>query len=146
MGASIFLIALTCYLVYYRVYKPSGAIWSKRPADSNRPSIGRITVDSVPPPHTAASIMRYISTTEQLGNSAASQLFISTFNESPIGEEHVLILTGNHPGSTPEDPMAFVALPLTKRMQVTLTWCLLNFKLQTNYGAHSFSSLDRPRP
>jgi len=110
--------------LYYRVYKTSGAVRSKQPADSNDPSIGRISVDSVPPPHTAASIMRCISKTEKLEYSNGSQLFIDPFSESPIGEEHVSILTGDPPGSTPENPMAFVEDPhptFNKRMRVLYT-------------------------
>jgi len=97
----------TQYL-FYRIYKDDGAVLSKQPADPNDPSVGRISVNSVPPPHTAASIMRCISKTEQLDNSKQSQLFVSISSASPIGEGRVSILTSNRPGSTLEDPMAFV--------------------------------------
>jgi len=97
--------------VYYRVYNNHGAVLSKQPADPNDPSVGRIRADSVPPPHTAASIMRCISKTEELDNSEHSRLFLSVSSESPIGEGHISILASNRLGSTPDDPMAFVDSP-----------------------------------
>ncbi|KIM78070.1 hypothetical protein PILCRDRAFT_602777 [Piloderma croceum F 1598] len=100
----------TQYL-YYRVYKKRRAVKSKRPADPSCPWIGRISVDSVPPPHTATSIIRCISKAEEFDNSEDSQLWSNSLSESPIRGEHVSILTSNRPGSTPEDPMAFVKLP-----------------------------------
>jgi len=122
----------TRYL-YYRLYRNYAAVRSKQPADSNNPSVGRISVDSVAPPHTAASIIRCISKIEGLDNSKQLQLFTSISSTSPIGEGHVSILTSNSPGSTPEDPMAFVelqtpaAIPtpyptFTKRMRVIHQW------------------------
>ena len=97
--------------MYYRVYRNYSAIRSQHPADSNDPSVGRINVDSVPPPHTAVSIMRCISKAEKLDYSKQSQLFTSISSTSPIGEGHFPILTNDRPGSMPEDPMAFVELP-----------------------------------
>ena len=94
--------------MFYRIYKDDGAVLSKQAANPNDPSVGRISVNSVPPPHTAVSIMRCISKTEQLDSSKPSQLFVNISSESPIGEGRVSILTSNRPGSTLEDPMAFV--------------------------------------
>jgi hypothetical protein len=108
------LIALTINLVYYQIYKKHGAVTSKQPASSDDAYIGRISVDAVPPPHTATSIMRCISKIETLEMSAQSQLFTSISSKSPIGEGHVSILTSDpsRPGCTAEDPMAFVVLPV----------------------------------
>jgi len=100
----------TRYL-YYRVYQQYGAVPSRQPADSSDPYVGRISVDSVPPPHTAVSIMRCISKTEELANSKKLQLFINISSDSPIGDGHVSILASDCPGCTPEDPMVFVELP-----------------------------------
>jgi len=103
-------IAHCTTLVYYQIHKQKrGAVLSKRPADSNDSYVGRISVDFIPPPHTAASIMRYISNIEELDGTRESQLFTSISGKSPI-EGHVSILTIDRPGSTPEDPMAFVQL------------------------------------
>ena len=97
--------------MYYRVYIKGHAVKSKKPADSAKPLVGRINVDSVPPPHTAASIIRCISKTEQLANLKYPQLYFNTESGSPIGDEHVSILTDSRPGSTAEDPIAFVESP-----------------------------------
>jgi hypothetical protein len=98
--------------IYYRVYKQHGAVLSKQPADPNIPSVGRISADSVPPPHTAESIMRCISKIEDLDSSKTSQLFIDISSEYPIGDRPVSILSSDRPGSTPENPMAFVIEPV----------------------------------
>lgn len=106
------LILLTSAPVYYRIYKQQGAVLSKQPADPNRPSVGRINVDSIPPPHTAESMMRCISKIEELDNSKQSQLFIDISSEFPIGDRHVSILSSDRPGSSPDNPMAFVVEPV----------------------------------
>jgi hypothetical protein len=94
--------------VYYQVYKNNTAVESKQPAHLD-PYVGHINVDLVSPPHTAKSIVRCISRIEGLYN-MESQLFTNISSESPIGAGHVSILTGDRPGSTPEDPMAFVTV------------------------------------
>jgi len=101
----------TRYL-YYRVYKQHGAVLSKQPADPNKPSVGRVSVDFVPPPHTAQSLMRCISKIEELDNTNKSQLFIDIASEFPMGDRHVSIHSSDRPGSTPENPMAFVVEPV----------------------------------
>ena len=109
--------------MYYRVYNKHGALLSKHPADSNNPSVGRINVNSVAPPHTAMSIMHCISKTEGLWKFNEQQLFVSISSESPIGEEYVSLLTSDYPGSTPEDPIVFVDHnQYTKYIQVTYAW------------------------
>jgi hypothetical protein len=105
--------------LYYQVYKAHGAIPSKQPADSNDPFVGRISIDSIPPPHTAATILRCISKAEELPNSRKSQLFTSISSESPIGDAHVSMLTGDRPGSTPDDPMAFLVSKFAGQIRVT---------------------------
>jgi hypothetical protein len=78
-----------------------------------------------------------------------SQLFTSISSESPIGEGHVSLLTSDHPGSAPEDPMAFVELPaqvalpiFTKQMQViSIGHSQLKLKSLINYYAYLFSSI-----
>lgn len=96
--------------VYYRVYKKHDAVVSRQPASSSDPYIGRLSIEFIPPPRTAASVMRCISKNEELDHSNRSQLFSSVSSESPL-EKDVLILSSDHPGSTLDDPMAFVDLP-----------------------------------
>jgi len=99
------------FVVYYRVYQDHSAVLSKQPVETGDPSVGRINVDAVPAPHTALSIMQCIAKAENLDNSKPSQLFASISSTSPIGEEHISILIANRPGSSLEDPMAYVEFP-----------------------------------
>ena len=63
--------------------------------------------------------MRCISQIEKLYISpVGSQLFTSISNESPVGGGHVSLRTDSCPGSTAEDPMAFVIGPFDKRIRV----------------------------
>ena len=94
--------------MYYRAYNDCAAVLSKWPAGSEDATVGRISVDCIPPPHTAASIMRCLAKNEEFAHSEESQLFINIRSESPIGEGHVSILSSNRPGYTPEDPIVFV--------------------------------------
>jgi len=117
---------LETHYLYYRVYnKDSGAVSLHHPAGSDDPSVGHISVNSIPPPHSAASIMRRITKIEKLGCSGESQLFCNISSESPLGGGHLSILTSDRPGSTPEHPMAFVASIHSKfpqRIQVIYSW------------------------
>lgn len=99
------------WLVHYQVYKKHGAIVSKQPTGASDPYVGRLSVDSIPPPHTAVSVMRRISNVEMFQLSTRSQLYASISSELPFGEEHISLLTSDPPGCTPEDPMAFVVEP-----------------------------------
>lgn len=95
-------------LVYYRVYTKDSAIPSREPANREDCTVGCIRSDTVPPPHTAASIKRCISHKERFSNWERSQLFETTDSLSPIGGRHILLLTDDHIGSTPENPILFV--------------------------------------
>jgi len=99
--------------LYYQVYKNNTAVESKQPAHPDDPFVGHINADLVSPPHMAKTIIRCISKIEELSHSTDLdvQLFIKISSELPIGEGHVSILTSDRPGSTPEDPMAFVVAP-----------------------------------
>jgi hypothetical protein len=95
--------------VYYRVYTEDGAIPSKHPLDSNNPYVARIEAHLVTPPHTVASIKRYLSKVEKLGDRCTTRLYTSASSATPAEDgEHVAILTGTGPGSTPEQPLALV--------------------------------------
>jgi len=123
--------------LYYQVYKGHGAVLSKQPASSNDPYVGCIRADSVPPPHTTASIMRCISKGEGLDNSKQSQLFANISSRLPMGEGYVSILTNNHAGSTPEDPMAYVELPTPAIVQPPTSEHLPNPVVPTPYSTFS---------
>jgi hypothetical protein len=133
-------------LVYYQVYKKRGAVPSKQPADPNDSYVGRISVDSVPPPHTAKSIIRCISKVEHIENSMQSQLYVNISSESPIEEGYISILTSDRPGSTPEDPLAFVEPypAFTNPMRVITSWCQSDFTLIKKCHAHLLPSFELP--
>jgi hypothetical protein len=95
-------------LVYYRVYTKDGAIPSREPANPEDSTVGCIRSDTVPPPHTAASIKRCISQRERFSNWEGSQLFETMDSLSPINGGHISLLTDDHLGSTPENPISFV--------------------------------------
>jgi hypothetical protein len=95
-------------IVHYRVYKPRGAVKSKNPFDSANPWVGRINVDTIPPPHTVASIMRCISKSEDMDHCKYTQLWESSESDEPLKDGHISILTSERPGSTPDIPIAFV--------------------------------------
>jgi hypothetical protein len=117
---------LETHYLYYRVYnKDSGAVLLHHPAGFDDPSVGHINVNSIPPPHSAASIIRRIKKIEKLGCSGEPQLFCNISSEFPLGEGHLSILTSDRPGSTPKDPMAFVASIHSKfpqRIRVIYSW------------------------
>jgi hypothetical protein len=141
--------------VYYRVYNKCRAIGVKKPAYPDKPWVGRISVDSVPPPHTAASIMRCLSKVEDLANWKHPQLYLKCNSGSPLGDEHVSILADTRPGSTPEDPIAFVEPPdppikppkqkVPKQMRVINVSRQSMFKSQVNGHAHLLSSAQQER-
>ena len=128
--------------MYYRVYnKDSGAVPLHHSAGSDDPFVGRISISSIPPPHSAASIMRRIKRIEKLGCTGEPQLFCNISSESPLGEGHLSILTNDRPGSTRENPMAFVASIHSKfpqRIRVIYSWSQSTFELPRNYYAHWF--------
>jgi hypothetical protein len=131
-GALIFLRSLISSSVYYRVYKIQGATQSKQPADPSDLTVGYINVDSITPPHTAASVKRCIAKSEGLEDWKESQLCISISSESTVGEaKFVSLLTSDRPWSTPGDPMAFIEAPharWNKRLKVVHGWSQLTFE------------------
>jgi len=117
---------LETHYLYYRVYnRDSGAVPLHHHASSDDPPVGHISLNSIPPPHSAASIMRRITKIEKLGCTGESQLFCNISGESPLGEGHLSILTDDRPGSTLENPMAFVTSIHSKfpqRIRVIYSW------------------------
>lgn len=119
--------------VYYRVYnKDTGAVPLHHSAGSDDLLVGRISINSIPPPHSAASIARRITKIEKLGCTGQPQLFCNISSESPLGDGHLSILTDNRPGSTKENPMAFVASihsRFPQRIRVVYSWSQSTFEL-----------------
>ena len=108
-----FLFVLTSRLlgeVYYLLYADAYAVPSKVTIDREVPSVGRIRVDSVAPPHSPTSIKRCISRAE--GNPALvhADLFADTSCDTPLKEGNISIFRTDGPGLSPDKPMAIVQL------------------------------------
>jgi hypothetical protein len=101
---------LTCNpAVYYRVYTEDEAVPCTQPFDPSNPYLGRIDANLVPPPHTVASIKRSLSRVEKIADHTRTRLFTLTSTTRPLdNEEHLAILAGTGPGSTPRQPLALV--------------------------------------
>ena len=102
--------------MFYRIYHEDGAIPSKTPITTDDPFLGRIKVTSVPPPRTAKTVKRIISKVEDIEDVENTNLFLTPYSQSPrddAAKDIILSRTGTHPGSTPEEPLALVALEKT---------------------------------
>ena len=98
--------------VYYLLYSTNYEMASKIAFDPEEPSLGRIQVNSIAPPHSSASIKRCISRVER--NPALlwnADLFVDTSCDTPLKGGHVSILRTDGPGLTPNEPMAIVLRP-----------------------------------
>jgi hypothetical protein len=97
---------LSGFSVYYRVYTANGATQSANPTANDR-YLGRISAESVPPPHTVQSLKRCISSGEYIEYSTRTQLFLTVSSQTPMEENcPVLISSFTGPGCTPNEPMA----------------------------------------
>ena len=82
---------------------------SKVAFDPEEPSLGRIWVDSIPPPHGPASIKLCISRAERTPALAHhANLFADISSNTPLKEGHISILQTDCPGLSPNEPMAIV--------------------------------------
>ena len=80
---------------------------SKTSIDPEEPSLGRVRVDAIVPPHTPTSIKQCISRVE--GTSFASaNLFADLSCDIPLSDSHVSLLRNDGPGLGPDKPMALV--------------------------------------
>ena len=103
-------------LVYYRIFAEDGAIPSKTPANPGDPFLGRIKARSIPPPHldrdTAKTIKLSIAKAENIIDLKNTRLFLTPHSQLPMGDSDkvtALNRISSGPGSTPQDPLAFVA-------------------------------------
>ena len=93
--------------VHYLLYADGYEMTSKVAIDPERPSLGRIRIDSVPPPHSPATIKRCISRVERTPELAYADLFADISSDTPLKEDYISILTDG-PGMSPNEPMAIV--------------------------------------
>jgi hypothetical protein len=95
--------------VYYRLYTKEGPLESNNPIFSNDRFISRISSKSVRPPHTAASLKRYVCKIEGVEGPEKAALFLSLSGKKPLDDSAHLALRGNSgPGSSEVDPVVFV--------------------------------------
>jgi hypothetical protein len=98
--------------VYYLLYVDGDETPSKVAFDPEDPSLGRIRVGSIAPPHTLTSIKRCISRMEK--NPTLSywhtNLFADTSCETPLKDGHISLRTDG-PGLRPNEAMAIVSSP-----------------------------------
>jgi hypothetical protein len=97
--------------VYYLLYYDGHEMPSKVAIDPEEPYLGRIRADSVPPPHSPASIKRCISRVERNPELADAKLFADISSKTPLQEGHIPILRTDCPGLSPNKPMAVVQVP-----------------------------------
>jgi hypothetical protein len=100
-------------LVYYRIYAEDGIVPSRTPAPGD-PFLGRIKAKSVPPPHrdTAMAVKRTIAKLENIKDRESTSLFLTPYSQLPMGNADKITnlnQTASGPGSTPQEPLAFVA-------------------------------------
>jgi len=100
--------------LYYLLYANDYEMESKVAIDPERPSLGRIRADSVPPPRNLASIKRCISRVERTPALAYADLFADTSSDTPLNESHISILRTDGPGLSPDEPMAIVQIPIVQ--------------------------------
>ena len=95
--------------VYYRLYTKGGPLESNNPIFSNDRSTSRISSKSVRPPHTAASLKRYVCKIEGVEGPEKTALYLSLSENKPVDDPTRLALRGNSgPGSSELDPVVFV--------------------------------------
>jgi hypothetical protein len=100
--------------VYYLLYADDCETPSKVAINPEEPSLGRIRIDSVAPPHSPASIKRCISRVEESPALAHADLFADISCDTPLKEGHISILRTDGPGLSPNKPMAIVQVPIVQ--------------------------------
>ena len=84
---------------------------SKVAIDPEEPSLGRIQIDSISPPHSPATIKACISRVEKIPELAYANLFADISSNHPLKESYISILRNDCPGLSPKKPMVIVQTP-----------------------------------
>ncbi|EDR15483.1 uncharacterized protein LACBIDRAFT_321347 [Laccaria bicolor S238N-H82] len=95
--------------VYYRLYTKGGPLESINPIYSNDRFIGRILSTSVRPPHTVASLKRYLCKIEDLAPENCTLYQSLTENTALEDSTHLSLRGTPGPGSSVDDPIALVS-------------------------------------
>ena len=115
---ALLFVVLTSQLlgeVYYLLYADDYELPSKVAFDPEEPSLGRIRVDSIVPPHSSVTIKRCISRVERTPTIASvhAHLFAEISCNTPLKDDHISFLRTNYPGMSPKEPMAIVLTSLS---------------------------------
>ena len=94
--------------VYYLLYVDGCGMQSKVAIDPEEPSLGRIPVDFVAPPHNLAAIKACISMVERIPALVDADLFANISCNFPMKEGPISLLGTDCPGLSPKEPMAIV--------------------------------------
>jgi hypothetical protein len=98
-------------LVYYRVYTEDGAVLSMNPVYSNDPYLGRISAESVTPPHTVISVKRCLCNVENIHCNTPTDLFSNISSKAPMDDiDYLPIVATPGPACTPNDPFVLIAM------------------------------------
>ena len=93
--------------MYYLLYADNHELPSNVAINPEEPSLGRIRVDSVAPPHSLASIKRCIARVEGIPELVHADVFADISCDTPLKEGRISILRDG-PGLSPNKPMAIV--------------------------------------
>ena len=102
--------------MYYLLYANDDEMPSKVAIDPEKPSLGRIRTDFVPPLHSPASIKRCISRMEGTPALAHADIFVDKSCDIPLLKEgYILIIRTDGSGLSQNRPLAIVQSPSFKR-------------------------------
>ena len=113
----LFITSRPLGVVYYQLYTNDYKMPSKVAFDREEPSLGRIQADSLPPPHSPASIKGCISRVERTPALAHANLFTDISCKTPLKDGHISILRTDCPGLSPNEPMAIVQIPIVQLVE-----------------------------
>lgn len=94
--------------MFYRLYSENEAIRSKHYITPDDQSLARINADTIPPPHTAAALRRFLCAQEGF-DPDHSVLFLKRSDTEPaMDAEFISVLKGVGPGSSSNQPLALI--------------------------------------
>ena len=97
--------------MYYLLYDIDYELPSKVAFDPDEPSLGRMRVDSVSPPHSLTFIKRCLLRVEEkpaFAWQSHTVFFANTSSDTPLKEGDISILCTDGPGLSPYEPMAIL--------------------------------------
>ncbi|EDR01801.1 uncharacterized protein LACBIDRAFT_310488 [Laccaria bicolor S238N-H82] len=121
--------------VYYRLYDDDSEAASKTSFDESDPSLGRLNIFTIPPPHTVASLKGRLVHVEGVSGNAV-QLLENEDGEVTLNDgDAIALLTDDFPGSNEDQPIVFTYTrnaadkttaqeipPFSKRLTCTSNW------------------------